>query len=79
MNQASSGFIVVDIESPWEKIAVPSHDVEGMVIQDMAADPIPRFDAHFVLAALDDRLQLLRRADIPLGEGRKFGQLTELI
>ena len=79
MDSSRDGFEVFDVEYPRIEITIPADDIEGMVIENMLAQPVPHFDADFKLTALGVCLQVFRQTDVAFAIGRVFEHLTELI
>jgi hypothetical protein len=61
---------VVDRERPGVDVAVPAHDVEGVVVEDVGLIAVahPHLDPE--LAAVAVSVQLGRRMDVAVVEGR---------
>ena len=79
MDLPSTRLVVVDVEDPRIYIAIPTYDVERMVIQRVAGDHISHLDPHFVLTRLGDGLQILGQAEVAFRKWSKLGQLTVLV
>ena len=79
VDPAGDRLEVVDRERPREEVAVPAHDVERVVVDDVglvaAADP----HLHRELAALADRVQLRRRVDVAVVVRRALDDLPVLV
>src|SRR5207249_10615019 len=79
VDPAGDRLEVVDRERPRKEVAVPAHDVERVVVDDVrlvaAADP----HLHRELAALANRVQLRRRMDVPVVVVRALHDLARLV
>jgi hypothetical protein len=67
---------VVDTEGPWIEVAIPTDDIEGVVVEEMAGDAVAHLDAHFELAALGEGLQLFWGTEIAFAVRGMLEQLT---
>src|SRR5687768_11467874 len=79
VDSSGDGFKVLDIEYPRVEITVPADYVEGMVIQEVLAEPFAHLNAHFEFTALCVSLQVFRQANITFAVRRVLEHLAELI
>ena len=70
---------VVDRERPRVDVAVPAHDVERVVVEDVGLVAVADAHLDLELAALAVRLQLGRRVDVAVVVGRVLEQLPVLV
>src|SRR4051795_1664425 len=79
VHPAHDGLEIHDVEGPGIEIAVPSHHVEGMVIEDDLIESVVLLDQDREVALLVVGPEPGRAADVPLAVGRPFDELTELV
>src|SRR5438045_1415263 len=70
---------VVDVERPRIEVAIPSDDVEWMMIEDQLIDSVLLLDQERAVAHLVVRVELERAADVALRIRGAFFQLPELV
>jgi hypothetical protein len=70
---------VVDAEDPGVEVAVPTDDVEWMVVEDQLVERVILLHEDPEIALLVVRAELDRPANIALAERRPFQQLPELV
>lgn len=79
VHAARDGLEVVDADGPRIEAAVPTHDVERMVVEHVPAERVAGLDQDLEFAGLGEGLEVDRRADVALAVGRMLQQLAELI
>src|SRR6266542_4019043 len=79
MHTADDRLEVVDAERPRKEVAVPSGNVERMVIEHDLVDAVVLLHVERKISHLIVRLDENRAADVALGVRRAFDQLAELV
>ena len=79
MDATRDRFEILDVKDPGIQIPIPANHVERVVIQNMFAEPVTHFDAHFKIAAFRVCFQLFGQPDIALRIGRMLKELPEFV
>src|SRR5688572_22009277 len=70
---------VTNVECPRIEVAVPSDDVERMVVEHELVDAVVLFYVQREIAHLIARLEQNRPSDVALGVGRSLDELSEVV
>src|SRR3954468_4211182 len=79
MNSSHDWLEVVDVEGPWIEVAVPSNDIERMVIEHDLVDSIVLLYEDREVTHLVNRLDESRTSNVALRVWCSFDQLAKLI
>src|SRR6266513_517775 len=79
MDATRDRFEVVHGERPRIEVAVPPHDVEGVVVEEVRLVAAAHADLDRELALLTMRVQLSRRVDVAVVVRRAFEHLAILV
>src|SRR5688572_11476259 len=79
MHPSDNGLEVVDVERPRVEVAVPSDDIERMMVEHDLVQSIVLLHHQRVLAFLVERREVRGAANVALRVWRALLQLTELI
>ena len=79
MDPTDDRFEVVDAEDPRIEIAIPTNDVEWVMIEDQLIERIVLFDEDAKVTLLVVRPKLDRPSNVTLAVRRSLEQLTEFV
>src|SRR2546423_15123037 len=79
VDASDDGLEVVDVESPRIEVAVPSHDVQRMVVEHDLVDAVVLLHENRKISHLVYGLDVCRPADVALRIRGAFDQLSEFV